>query len=445
MQSSDLREISEQFPEYAEKVSRNYTWNFVCILLDSSFFSFSLALLSVDTILPYFITHLTDARVWVGVVSSLYFWGYYFPQIIGAYIVNVKPLRKWSIFWIAIAERVGILMIAVLVQIYHLLTKGETLVLFLVAFAIFAVTNGLIGPAYADFISKSINHHRGTFYGAVNAVSGLIGFGASLLAQNLLDRFAFPVNLQIMFWIAFACSFISPILILNFREIPYPVTRKVESIKEYARKIPAALLHHPAFSKYLVTRSIIGLGLMANSFYAIYAVKRFGLTEGMLGIYTMIILLTQSVLGVLWGRIGDHYGFKRVYVIAACLLGFESLIALTANQPWWFYLVASCMGGVYGATRASDSNIIFEIAPPAETSRFIGIANTILSPVLAVAPLIGGMLVDRISYAALFGVDLAIVVVALLTTILWLPDPRHMNLREKEGKLAAAVEVSKFD
>jgi len=425
--SSDLQEISQKFPEYAEKVGQNHTWNFIFLMLDSSCFSFSVALLSVDTILPYFITHLTDARVWVGVVSALYFWGFYFPQIIGAYIANKKPLRKWTIFWIAIAERAGILMIALLVQVYHLLTKPETLALFLVAYAIFAVTNGLIGPAYADFISKSITRNRGTFYGATNALSGLIGFGASLLTQQLLDRYTFPINLQIMFWVAFASSFISPFLMANFREIPYPIKRKVESIKEFVQKIPGTLVKYPVFTRYLAIRSLIGVGLMANSFYAIYSVKNFNLAEGVLGIYTMIILLTESGLGVIWGRIGDRFGFKLVYILATALLGAQSFIALTARQPWLFYIVFFCIGGIIGATRVSDTNILFEIAPPDETSRFIGITNTLISPVLAIAPLVAGLLVDHISYPALFTVDFIIVIIAFVTTVFWLPDPRRIK------------------
>lgn len=430
MLSNDLREISRKYPDYLEKVSRNYTWNFFFILIDSATFSFALAFLSVDTILPYFISHLTDAKIWVGVVSSLYFWGYYFPQIIGAYFVNVNPLRKWTIFWITIAERVGLLMIALLVQFHHLFTPFETLTLFLVFYAIFAITNGLIGPAYNDFISKSINRHRGIFYGATNAVSGLIGLGASLLIQQMLNRYAFPVNLQILFWIAFASSFINPFLIANFREVPYPVHRQVESAREFIRKIPETLIKYPVFSKFLVIRALIGLGLMANSFFAIYAVKEFNLSEGVLGIYTMIILLTQSALGVIWGHIGDRFGFKLVYILMTGLLGVQALIALTAHQAWWFYFVPFCIGGVYGATRVSDANIIFEIAPPEETSRFLGLSNTLLSPVLAVAPLIGGMLVDRASYSALFAVDLTIVILSIVITIIWLPEPRKHSVKD---------------
>lgn len=424
MQSSDLYEISQKYPEYTAQVSRNYRTNFLLVMFDSSLFSFVLALLSVDTIIPYLVSQLSDQRVWVGVASAIYFWGFFFPQFIGAYLVNGKPRRKWTIFWIAIAERLAILVIAILLQVINGLTPASRLTLFLLAYAVFSVTNGLIGPAYADFISKNINRNRGQFYGFMNGLGGLIGFSASLLALNVLDRTSFPNNLQILFWLAFASSFISPFLIVNFREVPYPVVSKPEPLAHFIRAIPGVLRQFAGFRRYLVTRSLLGLGLMANSFYAIYAVRNFGLSEGTFGSYTMVILLTQSALGFVWGWVGDHFGFKRVYVFAGALLIIQALLALTSAAGWLFYFVAFCTGGIYAAFMTSDPNMVFEIAPPAETSRFVGMANTLLSPVLAAAPLIGGMLVDSFSYRTLFAVTLSIGAVGILVAQYVLPDPR---------------------
>ncbi len=425
MISSDLKEIAERFPVYTKEVSKHYRWNFIIVMLDSSFFSFALAFLSVDTILPYFISNLTNQRVWVGVIASLYFWGFYFPQIIGAHLVQASPMRKWAIFWIAIAERAGILTIAILAGSIHLFSKSQMLILFVLAYAIFAVTNGLIGPAYADFISKTINRNRGQFYGAMSGLGGLIGFGASLLASYFLDRFAFPINVQVLFWICFASSFISPLLILNFKEVPYPVERKQETFAEFIRKIPLLIRQNAAFGRYLLIRSFIGLCLMANSFYTLYAVKRFSLSDGAVGIFTMVILLTQSGLGFIWGRLGDRVGFKRVYILAIGLVGLQGFLALAFNAVWVYYIVMFGIGGVYAALRTSDANMVFEIVPPEETSRFIGISNTLLSPVMAAAPLIGGLLVDNFSYAALFSVNLSVAFISLILTIRWLPDPKR--------------------
>ena len=435
MQSTDLFEISQKYPEYTRQVNQNYRRNYLLVLFDSALFAFVLAMLSVDTIIPYLVSHLTEQRFWVGVASAIYFWGFFFPQFIGAYLVHGKPRRKWTIFWIAIAERVAILMIAILLQVINWLTPANRLTLFFLAYAIFSVTNGLIAPAYSDFISKNINRNRGQFYGFLNGLSGLIGFGASLLARNVLDRSAFPENLQLLFWLAFASSFVSPFLIVNFREVPYPVVGKAEPLGHFVRAIPGVLRRFLGFRRYLVTRSLLGLGLMANSFYAIYAVRTFDMSEGTFGLYTMIILLTQSILGFAWGWVGDHFGFKRVYVLAGVLLIAQALLALTSSAGWVFYLVAFCTGGIYASFSTADPNMVFEIAPPAETSRFVGMANTLLSPVLAAAPLVGGLLVDQFSYNALFAVTLVIGIAGIMVAVFVLPDPRwaHLDARMADG------------
>jgi predicted MFS family arabinose efflux permease len=73
---------------------------------------------------------------------------------------------------------------------------------------------------------------------------------------------------------------------------------------------------------------------------------------------------------------------------------------------------------------------------PLKQAVLCSVANTLLSPVFAIAPLIGGLLVDNLSYLALFVVNLAVAVVALLVTIFWLPDPRRSNPFVKQTSTA---------
>ncbi|HTX78846.1 MAG TPA: hypothetical protein VMC62_04220, partial [Longilinea sp.] len=116
MISNDIQELSREYPEYVNSVQKNYWWNFAALILDSSFFSFSVAMLSVETILPYFVSHLSTQSFWVGVVPALYFLGEFFPQLFGAYLVHHLTTRKWPIVWIAASERIGILAIALVAQ-----------------------------------------------------------------------------------------------------------------------------------------------------------------------------------------------------------------------------------------------------------------------------------------------------------------------------------------
>lgn len=423
--STDIQQIGLTYPEYLSDVEKNYRWNFAAIALDAAFFSFALGMLSQDTILPYFVAQLTGSRFLVGVIPALYYLGLFFPQLLGAFLAQGRPTRKWTIFWIAAAERIGILFIALIAQFLGLLGERQALLLLFAAYALFTTTNGLIGPAYGDFISKNIIRHRGFFYGITFGLGNLLGFGAGLLATYLLDHFAFPRNLQLLFWTGFASSFISPFLIASFREVPFPGALPTESIGQFLRAVPGHVRAAPDFQRYMVTRSVLGLGIIGNAFYALYALERFELSEGYLGLFTLIILLSQSLLALLWGWLGDRFGFKLVFVLAAGLIAVAGATALLAPEARLFYGIAVAIGGIYAAIRTSDANMVFELAPPAETSRFIGISNTVVAPTMTLAALMGGLVVDLLSYRVLFALVLAIGLLSTFLTLRFMPDPRQ--------------------
>ncbi|MFH1026887.1 MAG: MFS transporter [Pseudomonadota bacterium] len=425
MRSKDVEYMAIHHPEYISVVERNYWVNFVLLALDMAFYNFSFTMFSQDTILPFFVSHLTESALLIGLVPAIFFLGNFFPQLFGAYLANRVAGRKWQIFSIAVTQRLGLLMIALTVQYLNMLPRLSVLVFFFLSYAFYTSANGIIGPAYSDFTSKAIIRQRGLFYGVSYGLGGLVGFGASALASRLLSQLAYPHNLQVLFWLGFSTSFISPFLIANFREVKFPEKAPVESLKEFFGSIPRRVQAYPIFVRYLVTRALIGLGLMGNAFYAVYAIQHFSMGAGSLGIFSMVLLFSQSMIGLLWGYLGDRFGYKKVLLAAAGLIGLEAVIALLATASWQFFGIAILMGGVYAAGNLADPNLVFEIVPPRETSRYIGIANTLLGPVYALAPLLGGLLVDSFSHQALFMAVLGLALVGLLATWKWMVEPRR--------------------
>ncbi|NOZ00142.1 MAG: MFS transporter [Chloroflexi bacterium] len=415
MIGTDIKKLQAEYPEYIEKVGKNYWWNFVMLVLDSSIYSFSVATLSQDTIVPYFVDQLTNFNWIIGLVPAIYYLGYFLPQLIGAYIVNGKQERKWVIFKIAMAERVGILAIAIVAQFYGVLSDNLTLGLFFVAFMLYSVTNGMLSPGYADFISKNIIRNRGFFFGIVNGVGGLIGFGASLVARHLLDTYSFPENIRALFWIGLLTSVISPIFIALFREIPFPKKQQAEPLLDFVKAIPAFIHRTPNFRNFMISRAFLGLGVIGNSFYALYAIDFLSLEVGILATFTMIILLTRSFIGFVWGWLGDRFGYRIIYIIVSIMVIAMGGLAILPFGVIGFYVIAFCIGSVYAAIAIADSNMVFEIAPAAETSRFIGILNTFVAPVMMLAPLLGGVLVDIFSHRVLF---ITVIVIGVISTLL---------------------------
>ncbi len=423
----DVRKLRTKHPEFVASMEKYYWWNFISLVFDSAIYAFSISALSQDTIIPYFVDQLTDRSWIIGMVPAIFYLGYYLPQLIGAFLVHARRTKKKFILQVAIAERVGILLIALVAQSYGLLSDRVILILFLLSYMIFSITNGMISPGYSDFISKSIIRNRGLFFGFMNGLGGLIGFGASLLSRYLLDTYAFPINVRTLFWIALGTSAISPILIANLKEVPYPVQPKKEDLRQFVKAIPAHLRQQPDFIRFMISRAVLGLGILGNAFYALYGRQLFSQTAGSLGIFTMIILFTQSLIGFVWGWLGDRFGYKKVYVIVSILIVLQGFLAVWATAPWMIYLIAFCMGSVYAAFRICDSNMIFEIAPSAETSRFVGITNTFVAPIMTLAPLLGGALVDVFSYQVMFVTVIGVGILSTILAVVLMPQLRQQH------------------
>jgi len=132
-------------------------------------------------------------------------------------------------------------------------------------------------------------------------------------------------------------------------------------------------------------------------------------------------------VGFLWGWLGDRFGYKKIYVIVSVLVVAQGVFAIWAAAPWMFYIIAFCIGSVYAAFRIGDSNMIFEIAPSEETSRFVGITNTFVAPVMTLAPLLGGALVDVFSYQVMFTIVIVVGLVSTLLAVTLMPQLRRQS------------------
>ena len=424
MAAKDLELIAQKFPEYMEKVKGNYRRNFLLLAFDTAFFTFSTSLLSQDTVLPGFLSYLTDNPVIIGLIPAIFNLGFFLPQIISSFLMQRTPKRKGYILFIAIMERVGILMIAATAQVTGLLSTAFTVPFFLIAFTVYCSTFGLIMPAYSDFISKAIYKDRGVYYGVNQALGGMIGFIASLVTTRVLDLNGFPLNYRTLFWISFAASFISPILIANLKEVEFPVQPEKKSVRIFTRHIIDILKQNRNVRHYIFARQLIGLAAMGFSFYSVYALKSYSLPASTLGIYTMIIIISQSLSGVLWGYIGDKFGYKVPMVTSTILIIIQGMIALFIQHPIGIMIISGTIGFVYSAMYICHPNLIFEIAPPEETSLFIGLSNSLIAPIIGTAPILAGAIVDQFGYNQLFFAVIIAAIAAFAVSQFAFKEPR---------------------
>src|SRR5207302_6680037 len=164
----------------------------------------------------------------------------------------------------------------------------------------------------------------------------------------------------------------------------------------------------------------------------------FGVLEGQSYVYNAY-LLTLSALLILAGALTDFYGRKRMFILG--LIGFGVTSVLCGVAPNMELLVLfRILQGAAGALLVPGSLALLTANfSGEEQGRAFGIwagasgATTILGPV------VGGFLVDTISWRAAFFINVPLVAVAAWATWRHVPESRDMEATPNFDWIGAAI------
>ena len=125
-------------------------------------------------------------------------------------------------------------------------------------------------------------------------------------------------------------------------------------------------------------------------------------------------LLASTVVGPLYGKLGDLYGRKRLLqaAIVIFLLG-SALCGLAQNMAELIaFRALQGLGG--GGLMVTTIAVIGDIVPPRERGRYQGFFGAVFGVSTVVGPLLGGFFVDNLSWRWIFYINLPIGLVALV-------------------------------
>jgi MFS family permease len=88
-------------------------------------------------------------------------------------------------------------------------------------------------------------------------------------------------------------------------------------------------------------------------------------------------------------------------------------------------LVFILLGASISGDQVSKLNIILEFCAPEDRPTYIGLTNTLLTPVTTLAPIIGGWLATAAGYQGMFVVAMFVAAVGGLLLVFWVREPRH--------------------
>ncbi len=403
-------------------------------ILDLSFITLGSALVSRETVMPLLVSRLTDSNIAIGAISSVFTLGLLLPQLFVANF-SERLVRKKPFVMVlgGLGERLPFLLIGVAVWVFGRSHPGIALAAFFFFLAASAVCNGIATPAWFDMIAKVIRvERRGLFSGLSHSIgAGMAAFSAAGVGL-ILGRVSFPHNFAILFALSFVAAAISwGGLALN-REPDSPSIKPRVTHREYFRRLPSLLRSDRNYRRFLVFESLIHIGAMANGFFMVGAVRRFGVDSTWVGVYTGSLAATQALMYLVWGGIADRFGHKTVLVCGASALVLGNIVGFFAQSPFLYTVSFIGMGLFLAAEMVSRMNITLEFCKPEDRPTFIGITNTVVAPSVAIAPIIGGVIAGLLGYRGLIGLGAGVLLIAVAGMVFAVSDPR---VRSRSGRV----------
>ncbi|WP_454049710.1 DHA2 family efflux MFS transporter permease subunit [Cellulomonas sp. Marseille-Q8402] len=152
--------------------------------------------------------------------------------------------------------------------------------------------------------------------------------------------------------------------------------------------------------------------------------------------------LTLAALLLLGGSLGDRFGRRRVFLIGT--VAFAAASVLCAVAPTIGLLVAArALQGVGGALLTPGSLAILQASFTAgDRARAIGAWSGLGGAVGAVAPFLGGWIVEQAGWRWVFGINIPLAALVVVVALRWVPesaDPQASDRLDVLGTALAAI------
>jgi EmrB/QacA subfamily drug resistance transporter len=137
--------------------------------------------------------------------------------------------------------------------------------------------------------------------------------------------------------------------------------------------------------------------------------------------------LTFAALLITGGKLGDLYGRRRLFVIGLVIFTASSLACGLASSAG-FLIGARAVQGVGAALmNPATLSIIAATFPPKERGRAIGIWAGVSALALAIGPLVGGVIVEKLNWNWIFFVNIPIGILGIVASQVFIKESRDTS------------------
>ncbi|MFI6325495.1 MFS transporter [Nonomuraea sp. NPDC050556] len=132
-------------------------------------------------------------------------------------------------------------------------------------------------------------------------------------------------------------------------------------------------------------------------------------------------MLASTVSTPLWGKLGDQYGRKSLFLAAIVIFLVGSALCGLSQNMGQLIAFRSLQGLGGGGLMVLAQAIVGDVVPVRERGRYQGFFGGVFAVSSVIGPLLGGLFVDHLSWHWVFYINLPIGVIALIVIAAVLP------------------------
>ena len=411
-----------------QNIRKNLKHNITVNLWDGGLFGVALGFASFSTILPLFVASMTDSATLIGLVPAIHSAGWLFPQLFTASHVSRLRQFKRTVLLTTIHERVPFLGFAIVALLLPFVGVNAGLTLTFLLLIWQGLGGGFTANAWVSMISKIIPpDSRGTFFGMQAGLANLFISMSAIGAGYLLNALASPWDFAVCFFIAGIFFAISWFALAATRE-PEDTEKIIPEEKTHfwddAKKV---LSRDKNFNWFLSARVLSQFATMGFSFYIIYALREFNMTEVVAGYLTATLTISQTIANIGMGWIGDRIGHRAMLITGAVAAFLSAILAWNAASIAWFYPIFILTGMANVSLWTISMTMTVDFGSEAERPIYIGLSQTLTAPATIIAPILGGWIADRAGFVPTFTISTVLSLVMIAILVFLVKDPRKIR------------------
>jgi len=342
------------------------------------------------------------APAWaIGMIPAVRTGGWYVPQLFVASRLAHQPF-KLPVYRRASTVRVAASLIMTLFVLLLGASPGIVIAVTLTTLAVSAVAGGVGGVPFADVTAKVVPHYRlGTFWALRNAIGGVLALLSGFVLSRVLDgNLPFPQDFGLVFGLGTLLTGAAYIAFAFVREPEGAVMLREPMLKMVGR-VPAVIREDDSFRRYLRVRFLALTALLAEPFYAVYAITNLGASVTSLGGFVIVATFASITMNFGLRRMADRGNNVTILQLAMVLLTLAPLAAFLIRDPAFYVAVFALSAAGVSALEIAAWNLLYAVSPAAQRPLYVGVANSVLA-LPSLTPVLAGALSAIVGFSTLF-------------------------------------------